>query len=105
MNVILISGRITRDATIITMPSGDIMVEFSVASNRKTKETESTIFFEIKAWGKEALGPHLTKGKWVTVQGRLEERTWERNGEKHTRMHVIANDIQFGPSVKTEDNQ
>ena len=67
-----LGGRLTRDAESRSLPSGQVVTEFGLASNRKFSDREETVFMDVTVWGKmgEVLLPYLTKGQHVIVGGR-----------------------------------
>ncbi len=105
VNKAIIAGNLTRDPETRTTPSGQIVVSFSVATNRiwtdkngqRQKQTE---FHNVVAWGKlaEICQKYLSKGRLVYVEGRLQTRTWEdQAGNKRNRTEIVAEKMQMGP--------
>ena len=78
-SAITIVGNLTADPELKFTNSGQAQTRFSVAVNRKFKETETTSFFNVTAWGSlaENLANSVRKGTRVIVEGRLEQRSWE----------------------------
>ncbi|MEI9913764.1 MAG: single-stranded DNA-binding protein [Candidatus Saccharibacteria bacterium] len=90
-------------------PNGQNVTSFSLALNRSYKDQsgewqEATDFVDIVAWGPlaERVAQYLTKGRRCLVQGRLQSRNWEQEGQKRSKVEVLANDVTFldsrGPS-------
>ena len=103
-------GRLTRDSELRYTPSGSAVLNFSVAVSDGYGENKSTIFVDCAVFGKraESLQPHLTKGKPVFVSGQVKQDTWDdkKTGEKRTKWHIFANDVEFvGDSGKGEGKQ
>ncbi|MDD3156015.1 MAG: single-stranded DNA-binding protein [Candidatus Pacebacteria bacterium] len=78
LNLVMLIGRITRDAESKVVPSGQTVVNFSLATNsvwfdKNQQKQESTEFHNIVFWGKraEAVAPYLNKGKLVMIEGEL----------------------------------
>ncbi len=105
VNKAIIAGNLTRDPETKTTPSGQIVVSFSVATNRiwtdkngqRQKQTE---FHNVVAWGKlaEICQKYLSKGRLVYIEGRLQTRTWEdQAGNKRNRTEIVAEKMQMGP--------
>ena len=105
INKVFIAGRLTRDPEARTMPSGKIVVNLGVATNRfwtsqsgeKQKETE---FHNVVLFGRnaEVAKQYLTKGGILFVEGRIQTRNWQaQDGTKRYKTEVIANNIQLGP--------
>lgn len=97
VNKVILVGNLGRDPEIRSTPSGQNVANFSVATTRRWKDRdgnrqEKTEWHNIVAWGKQAeiAGQYLTKGKQVFVEGRLETRSWEKDGQKHYRTEVIC---------------
>ena len=105
-NTITIVGNITRDPELRYTPSGQANVRLGVAVNRKWQDRnsgewqEATSFFDVIAWRElaENVNESLKKGARVIVTGRLEQRTWEQEGNKRSVVEIIADEI--APSLR-----
>ena len=105
-NNITIVGNITRDPELRYTPSGQANVRLGVAVNRKWQDRnsgewqEQTSFFDVIAWRElaENVNESLKKGARVIVTGRLEQRTWEQEGNKRSVVEIIADEI--APSLR-----
>ncbi|HEU5447480.1 MAG TPA: single-stranded DNA-binding protein [Acidimicrobiia bacterium] len=105
-NSITIVGNITRDPELRYTPSGQANVRLGVAVNRKWQDRssgewqEATSFFDVIAWRElaENVNESLKKGARVIVTGRLEQRTWEQEGNKRSVVEIIADEI--APSLR-----
>jgi single-strand DNA-binding protein len=103
INVVLLSGNLTRDPELRFLPSGQGVCTFSIAVNRTYnseagEKKESVSFFRVVAWAKlgEICNEYLKKGSAVMVDGRLESRSWEgTDGVKKTTTEVIAAHVHF----------
>lgn len=89
LNQVNLLGHLGRDAELKTLPSGSSVAHFSLATtetwnDKSGTKQDRTEWHRCVLWGKqaEAVSPYLTKGKQVYVQGRLETRSWEKEGEK-----------------------
>jgi single-strand DNA-binding protein len=105
VNRVIISGRLTRDAEVKNLPSGTSVVEFGLASNRKFKDKEDTTFIDCTMFGDRAsnLAQYLTKGKKLIVEGRLRYESWEKDGQKRSRVGVVVDEVSFmEPPQKSE---
>lgn len=95
-------GRLTRDPELRTTPGGKSVCSFSLAVDRAFSQDDTADFFDITAWEKlgELVNQYLTKGRRCLVQGRLQHRTWEQDGQKRSKVDVVATDVTFldGPS-------
>lgn len=101
INQVILMGRLTRDPEMRTTPSGKNVTSFSLAVDRPGND-DSADFFDITAWEKtgELVNQYLSKGRRCLVQGRLSFRSWEQDGQKRSKVEVIANDVTFldGPN-------
>ena len=101
-NRVILVGNLTKDPEIRYIPSGTAVGDFSMAINRKYKGSdgsmqEETCFVDITVWGRQAetCGEYLHKGSSVLVEGRLKLDRWEKDGQKHSRLSVVADRTQF----------
>lgn len=100
-NQTVICGNLTRDPELRFTASGLACCSFSVAYNRRVKNAAGEwgdgppSFFNVTCWREmaENVCESLRKGMKVTVVGRLEEQTWEKDGEKKSKLEVIADDV------------
>lgn len=97
-NRVILIGNLTRD--IETRQVGDNTVaKFGIAVNRKYKDKEETTFVDCEAWGRtaEVMAKHTHKGNAVCIEGRLKLDTWEKDGEKRSKLLVVAENFYFLP--------
>ena len=104
LNKALIIGNLTRDPEKKSLPSGIAVTSFSVATNRTYKDKngakqDATEYHNIVVFGRQAetAGQYLKKGQSVLVEGRLQTRSWEKDGAKQYRTEILAERVQFGP--------
>lgn len=104
INKAMLFGNLTRDPELRALPSGMNVVNFSIATNRTFKDRdgkkqEQTDFHNVVVFGRQAdiVNQYLKKGSSVFVEGRMQTRSWEKDGEKKYRTEVIADRVQFGP--------
>lgn len=97
LNKIMLIGNVTRDPELRYTPGGNANCSFSVAVNRRWRndageKQEDVEFFNVVAWSKlgETCNEFLAKGSKVYVEGRLQTRSWEKDGEKKYRTEVVA---------------
>lgn len=102
VNQVILMGNLTRDPELRQIPSGQSVCSFSLALNRAYKDQsgewqEATDFIDCTAWGPlgERVSQYLTKGRRCLVQGRLQSRSWEQDGQKRSKVEVLANDVTF----------
>src|SRR5581483_4777301 len=101
-NQVTLMGNLTRDPELRTTPNGQSVCSFSLALNRSYKGgdgewKEMTDFIDIVAWGPlgERVAQYLSKGRPALVSGRLQSRSWEQDGQKRSKVEVVANDVTF----------
>ena len=100
MNTTTLVGNLTRDPQIKFTDSGNAVLTFSIAVNRrfqKNKEwQEEAHYFDVVAYGElaENAGNSITKGSRVIVCGRLAYQSYtDKNNEKRTKIEVVADEI------------
>lgn len=101
-NQVVLMGNLTRDPELRTTPNGQSVCSFSLALNRSYKNasgewTEATDYVDIVAWAAlgERVAQYLTKGRPALVSGRLQSRSWEQDGQKRSKLEVVAQDVTF----------
>lgn len=104
VNKALIFGNLTRDPELKSLPSGTKVCTFSIATNRVWKaqdgsKKESTDFHNIVVFGRQAetSAQYLRKGAGAFIEGRMQTRSWEQEGQKKYRTEIVADRVQFGP--------
>lgn len=102
LNQVTLMGNLTRDPELRQTPTGQNVTSFSLALNRSYKSQsgewqEATDYVDIVAWGPlaERVAQYLSKGRRCLVQGRLQSRSWEQDGQKRSKLEVLANDVTF----------
>lgn len=101
VNQVVLVGNLTRDAELKHTTSGKAVAKFGIAVNRytgKDKPTETT-FVDVECWEKtaEIVGEYASKGRQVGVVGRLKLDQWESEGQKRSKLVVVADRVEFGP--------
>ncbi len=102
LNQVTLMGNLTRDPELRQTPTGQNVTSFSLALNRSYKDAsgewqEVTDYIDIVCWGPlaERVAQYLSKGRRCLVQGRLQSRSWEQDGQKRNKVEVLANDVTF----------
>ena len=106
LNHVVLIGRLTRDLgsderSFAYMQNGQARANVSIAVNRSKKEgdqwVEEVSYFDVTIWGKTAenLKPYLTKGKQICVEGHLKQDRWEKDGQKFSKVSIIADQVQL----------
>jgi len=105
LNKVFILGNLTNDPLVRALPSGQSVVNFSVATNRfytdkSGEKKQDTEFHNIVAFGRNAeiVQQYLKKGSMVLVEGRLQTRNWQdSSGIKKYKTEIIVEKLQLGP--------
>lgn len=118
LNNVALAGNLTRDPVVRYLANEQSVANFGLAINRKFKGADGQMkddvtFVDCEAWGRTAefIGQYLTKGKPVYLEGRLKLDTWEKDGQKHYKLKVVADRVQFteskgdGPATGTPGSQ
>jgi single-strand DNA-binding protein len=105
LNKAFIVGNLTRDPELRSLPSGQKVCSFSLATNRfwvdrtTNERKESTDYHNIVVFGRaaETSAQYLKKGSSALVEGRIQTRSWEgQDGKKNYRTEIVADRVQFG---------
>lgn len=106
-NKVILMGNLTRDPEVRTTPSGQSVVSFGLAINRTWRgadgeQHESVSYIDCVAWGKtgEIIAQYVQKGRPLLVSGRLEQRSWEQDGQKRSKVEVVVEDFNFVGSAQ-----
>jgi single-strand DNA-binding protein len=114
INRVILTGNLTADPELSTLPSGTSVCRLRLAVNRRYKDqssgewTEKPNYFDIKVWGAqgENCAQYLSKGRPVAIDGRLEWREWQdkESGQKRQAVDIIADSVQFLGSREGGEN-
>jgi len=103
LNKVLLYGNLTRDPELKALPGGQQVASFGLATNRSFKnkegaQQEQTEFHNIVAFGRtaEVMAQYLKKGRPVYVEGRIQTRSWDKDGVKQYRTEIVVDTFQFG---------
>ncbi len=101
-NRVMLMGNITRDIELRYLPSGMAVSEFGLAVNEKRKNNDGqwvddVNFFDITLFGRtaEVASEYLSKGSPIFIEGRLKHDTWEKDGQKRSKVKVIGEKMQM----------
>jgi single-strand DNA-binding protein len=101
-NKVVLMGNLTRDPETRTTSGGQSVTSFTLAVNRTWRGQDGSVqeavsFIDCVAWGKpgEVIAQYLSKGRPVLVSGRLDQRSWEQDGQKRSKIEVIVEDFNF----------
>ena len=103
LNIVALTGNLTRDPELRSLPSGMSVCSLRIANNQRRKDGatgewgEVAHYFDITVWGTqgENVAKFVSKGRPIAVQGRLEYREWEQDGNKRSAVQIIADAVQF----------
>jgi single-strand DNA-binding protein len=97
VNKVILLGNLGKDAETKFTPSGVAKTTFSVATTRKWKQgeewQEKTDWHNVVLWRSEGVSAYLLKGKPVYVEGRIETRDYEKDGQKRYITEIIADNV------------
>jgi single-strand DNA-binding protein len=105
-NRVILIGNLTKDPEVRYTPSGTPVATVAIAVNSRFKQgednREEVLFIDCVVFGKQAetCGQYLSKGRPVLVEGRLRERRWEYEGQKKSKMEVVASNVRFMSSKR-----
>lgn len=104
INRVIVTGNLTSDPQINTLPSGTNVCDLRIAVNGRRKDNESgqwvdkPNYFNVKVWGAQGdnAAKYLSKGRPVAIDGRLDWREWtDKEGNKRQSVDIIADTVQF----------
>jgi single-strand DNA-binding protein len=101
-NRVILMGNLTADPEVRYAPSGNPVADMRMAVNRRWRgqdgqDHEETCFVSVAAWGRQAeiCQQYLAKGSPLFVEGRLKYDQWERDGQKFSKLSVVAERVQL----------
>ncbi len=100
-NKIILIGNLTKDPELRYTPQGTPVATLRLAVNYRYKQSDEakqeTMFIDNVVFGKQAesCSKYLNKGSSVLVEGRLQERRWESNGQQRSKFEVVAQTVRF----------
>ena len=104
VNVVVVTGNLTRDPELRSTPGGTAVCKLRVAVNSRRKDAsgdwiDKPNYFDVTVWGAqgENCATYLSKGRPVAVEGRLDWREWDASdgSGKRQSVEIIANSVQF----------
>lgn len=101
-NRVILVGNLTRDPELRYIPSGMAVTDVGLAVNDRRKTAtgdwvDEVTFVDVTVWGRQAetVSEYLTKGSPVLFEGRLKLETWEKDGQKHSKLKVVCERMQM----------
>ena len=98
MNHVILAGNLTANPEMsYTKNTGTPAARMQIAVNRRRKGKEEVAYIPLKALGKTAAfaNQYLTKGSGLLVEGRLQTRTYEKDGQKRFAFEILVNELQL----------
>lgn len=101
INKVCISGNLGHDPELKTTQNGTSVCSFSVCVNDRKREGDKWVdvpnWVDVVFFGNrgESLKKNLAKGMLVFVSGRLHQNTWEKDGQKRSKLEIVGDDIQY----------
>ena len=102
INRVNISGNLTRDPELRTLPNGSSVLNFGMAVNDRRKNASGEWedypnFVDCVVFGTRAdgLAKVLSKGMKVSLEGKLRYSSWEKDGQRRSKLEVVVEDIEF----------
>jgi single-strand DNA-binding protein len=112
LNKVYLVGNLTRLPEMRATPSGMSVSSFSVATNRnwtdkQGERQQQTEFHSVVAFGRQAevINQYCTKGSLILVEGCLQTRSWEKEGQKYYRTEIIVENFQLGSRPKVDKEE
>lgn len=102
VNKVILVGNLGRDPELKHLPSGQGICQFSIATSESYtdkggQKQEKTEWHRIVVWEKlaEVCARYLGKGSKVYVEGKLQTREYEKDGQKHYQTEIVAREVKF----------
>lgn len=102
LNKVMLIGHLGKDPELKYTPGGAAVASFSLATNESYKDKEGnqqekTEWHRLVVWNKQAeiAAEYLKKGQQVFVEGKLQTRSWEKDGQKHYMTEVVVLNFQM----------
>ena len=103
INKVILVGRLGNDPEVRYTADGTAVANFNIATSDEWKDKDSgekkerTEWHRIVAWRRlgEICGEYLAKGRQVYIEGKLQTRSWEKDGVTRYTTEIVASDVQF----------
>lgn len=102
INNVTLTGNLTRDPELRSTASGTSVLQFSIACNDRVKNQQGEWvdrpnYIDMTMFGTraESLGNILTKGTKIAVQGKLHWSSWEKDGQKRSKLEVWPDAVEL----------
>lgn len=106
INTVVLAGNVVSDPEARSTSTGKAIATIRLAINNPINDKD-TVYIDVDAWEKQAefVTNYVKKGSAVAVTGRLKQDTWEKNGEKRSKILVVAERVSFIGSKRKEDGE
>ena len=111
INKVLLMGRLGADPELRYTADGTPVATFNMATSESYKDRsgakkEKTEWHRVVVWRKlaEIAGEYLKKGRLVYIEGKLQSREWEKDGEKHKVFEIVASDVKMMPNGQGQNH-
>jgi len=100
-NRVVLMGNLTRDPELRFIPSGTAVSDITLAVNDRVKKNDQWVdevaFVDVTLWARtaEVANEYLSKGSNILIEGRLKLDRWEKDGQKHSKLRVVADKMQM----------
>ena len=102
LNKVMLIGHLGKDPELKYTPGGAAVATFSLATTEGYKDKEGNWqerpeWHRLVVWNKQAeiAAEYLKKGQQVFVEGRLQTRTWDKDGQKHYTTEIVVQNFQM----------
>lgn len=99
INIATVAGRLVRPVELRYAQSGNAWATFTLATDTGFGDNKSTLFLDCKCFGKgsEVLEKYTSQGAQLTVSGELTQESWEKDGQKRSKVVLVVRDFQLPP--------
>lgn len=96
INSLVLEGRLTKDPEVRSTSTGKNVCSFTVANDKPGKDA-GTNFIDCVAWEKrgETISKYFNKGSRIILMGHLDQQSWEKDGQKRSKVVVIVDNFSF----------
>lgn len=110
LNKATLIGRLGNDPEVRYMPNGNPVANISLATTRRWKDKQTNERVESTDWHRviffnrlaEIVGEYVKKGSQIYIEGRLQTRSWEKDGQTHFTTEIIASEMHMLDSKKDD---
>lgn len=93
----MILGKMTKDCELKFLQNGTVICSFSIAYNERRGDKDVAMFFDVTAFGKiaENINKYFSKGSRILIGGSLDYQSWEKDGQKRSKVGIKVNGFDF----------